>query len=266
MLQSSVCLLHPRLVFRPTLPLLVMLCVGAVGCPQPFDSKLQAGDAAARAGKWQDARTAWAEAAKLDPKSATALARRGLAEWQVGDRTAALESWAAALELSPGQELALEGLALGALDAADAGAAVTRLGGVEQPRGSLRLTLARALLARGAADDATMAAAHLQAALLETPADPDALYLLGSAQIASRKFGDAQGTFEALQRAHPARALGAYGLARLAAAQGRQTDTLLNLTAAKNVAGSSWNGAQVAADPAFAFLSENADFRALVGK
>ncbi|MFZ5443685.1 MAG: tetratricopeptide repeat protein [Myxococcota bacterium] len=251
---------------RSTHLLFVLLCGVAAGCPKPYEAKLQAGEAAARAGRWKDARDAWAEAAKLEPGAALPLARRGLAEWQLGERPAALESWRAAVQLEPAQPLALEGLALGALAATDAGAAVAHLGALDSPQGSLRLTLARALLARGADTDASAALTHLTAALAEAPQDADTLYLLGSAQIVLKKYGDAQGTFEALQRAHPTSPLGSYGLARLAAAQARQTDTLLNLTAAKNVAGSGWNAAQVAADPAFAFLSDNADFKALVGK
>lgn len=249
---------------RPTI--LVLALLWGVGCQRPFEARLQAGDDAARAGRWGDARAAWAEAAKLDATSGLALARRGLAEWTLGDRDAAVDSWGAAVKLDPTQALALEGLALSSLGVADAGAAVSVLSAVAAPVGSLRLVLARSLLARGAAGDATTAVTHLQAALLEAPTDADALYLLGSAQIASRKFADAQGTFEALERAHPSLPLGSYGLARLAAAQARQTDTLLNLTAAKKIAGAGWNAAQVAADPAFAFLSENADFKTLVGK
>jgi hypothetical protein len=60
--------------------------------------------------------------------------------------------------------------------------------------------------------------------------------------------------------------LGGYGLARLAAAQSRQTDALLYLGEAKNAAGSSWNSERVAADPAFAFLAQTPEFKALVGK
>jgi hypothetical protein len=49
----------------------------------------------------------------------------------------------------------------------------------------------------------------------------------------------------------------------VAATQGRATDALLHLTAARRAAGAAWRPASVAADPAFDFLSDNGDFRVL---
>ena len=131
---------------------------------------------------------------------------------------------------------------------------------------SFQLVLAQALLARGGPDDAAAALVAAQRAATASPGDPEVDYLVGSAQIALRRFSDAQGTLEALQRRHPDSPLGSYGLARLAAAQSRQTDALLHLSAARAAAGSAWNPERVAADPAFAFLISAPEFKALVGK
>ncbi len=248
------------------LSLLAALCLFAAACQKPLEARLQAGDAAARVGKWAAARDAWAEAVKLDPASSRAYAKLGVAHWQLGQRSDAAEAWSKAVQLDSAAEFALEGLARVDLAAGDAGAAVGRLEAVSAPGGSVRLALAQALLARGASDDAAAALAHAQAVAGLTPDDADALYLVGSAQIAMRRFSDAQGTLDTLQRRHPALALGSYGLARLAAAQSRQTDVILNLSAARASAGSSWNPDLVAADPAFSFISATPEFKALVGK
>lgn len=244
-------------------PLFAALCVLGGACQKPLDARIQAGDSAAVAGQWAAARDAWGEAVKLEPGSANAHAKLGVALWQLGQKDDAARAWAKAVELDPSMDLAREGLARLALELGDAGAALDFLAGVKEPRASLQLALAQALLARG---DAMTALGHAQAVLAATPDDVDAAYLVGSAQIALRRFSDAQDTLEKLQRAHPNLPLGSYGLARLAAAQSRQTDALIHLTAAKATAGSSWKADLVAADPAFVFLAASPDFKALVGK
>lgn len=235
-------------------------------CQSAFDTFMQRGDDAAHRAKWAEARDAFSEATKANPSSAPAHARLGMAAWLVGDRPLALKEWGEAVALEPANALALEGLARASLEAGDAAAVVSSLDKLDAPTGTLRLTLARALLARGQDGDAVRALELAKAALLASPDDPEARYLLGSAQIALKKYADAQGTLDELQRQHPKSPLGSYGLARLAAAQGRQTDTLLHLREARDVSGSSWNPERVAADPAFGFLAATPDFKALVGK
>jgi hypothetical protein len=227
---------------------------------------MQKGDAAALQSKWPEARDAFAEAVKVAPQSAPAHAKLGVAAWEAGDRPLALKEWAEALSLDALNAVALEGQARASLEAGDAGGAVTSLDKVINPTGGLRLTLARALLSRGQEGDVVRALELAKAALTETPTDPETQYVLGSAQIALKRYADAQATLDGLQRQHPRSALGGYGLARLAAAQSRQTDALLYLGEAKNAAGSSWNSERVAADPAFAFLAQTPEFKALVGK
>lgn len=244
--------------------LAVALCV-LCACQKPLDARLQAGDEAARAGRWPDAHAAYADAVALDASSGPAHARLGLASWELGKHDEAVAAWTTAARLQPQNEEAAEGLARAALEAADAGAAVQRLEPVKAPtRPSFHATLARALLARGAPEDAPAALAAAQRAAAALPGDPEADYLVGSAQLALKRYGDAQATLEGLLRRHPRSPLGSYGLARLAAAQHRPTDALLQLAAARTAAGSGWNPARVAADPAFAFLSATPEFKALL--
>lgn len=258
-------MLESRRLLRPVpLALCTLLCLG--GCQKPFDLQFQKGEAAANAGKWTDARAAFAEAVKLDPQSAAAHARLAAVAWRTDDVALAESEWTATLTIDPVNELAVDGLARIALSRGDAGAALEATNPISEFKGSLRLTRARALLARSTGNDLEVAQALVQASLTETPFDAETMYLLGSLHIAFKRYGDAQGTFDELQRQHPKSALGSYGLARLAAAQNRQTDTLLYLAEARNTAGSSWQADRVAADPAFAFVSATAEFKALVGK
>ena len=236
-------------------------------CQKPLDARLQAGDTAARAGKWEDARARWTEATELDAHCAAAFAKLGVALWELGRKDEAASAWSQAVALEPSGEDALEGLARLDLERLDAGAAVSRLLTVPAPAAtSFQLVLAQSLLARGGPDDAAAALVAAQHAAAASPADPEVDYLIGSAQIALRRFSDAQATLEGLQRRRPESPLGSYGLARLAAAQSRQTDALLHLSAARAAAGSGWNPERVAADPAFAFLLSAPEFKALVGK
>lgn len=257
-------MVHPAAVSRLVLAFaLSALCA----CQKPLDARLQAGDAAARAGKWEEARSQWTAATQLDARSPAAHAKLGAALWQLGLKDDAAVAWAQALTIEAGSEDALEGLARLDLERLDAGAAVGRLSTVQTPVAtSFQLVLAQALLARGGPDDAASALASAQRAAASGLGDPEVDYLIGSAQIALRRFGDAQSTLEALQRRHPESPLGSYGLARLAAAQSRQTDALLHLSAARAAAGSGWNPVRVAADPAFAFLIAAPEFKALVSK
>ncbi len=257
------------MVHRPAVSRLLLafaLCA-LCACQKPLDAKLQAGDAAARAGKWDVARAAWAEATQLDPKSALAHGKLGVALWELGLKDEAAVAWHAAVAIDPNEEDAVGSLARLDLERSDAGAAVERvllLRGPVSP--AFHLILTRALLARGGPDDAAAALVAAEHAAAAGPFDPEAAYLVGSAQIALRRFSDAQGTLEGLQRRRPELPLGSYGLARLAAAQSRQTDALLHLSAARAAAGSAWDPQRVAADPAFAFLSTAPEFKALVSR
>lgn len=258
-------MVHRRAVSR--LVSAFALCALLIGCQKPLDAKLQAGDAAARAGKWDVARTRWTEAAQLDPHSAVAQAKLGVALYELGLQDEAAAAWSAAVAIEPNAEDAVSALARLDLEHLDAGAAVDRLLLVPAPAtAAFNRVLAQALLARGLPDDAAAALAAANRAAAASPGEPENEYLVGSAQIALRRFSDAQGTLEALQRRFPNLPLGSYGLARLAAAQNRQTDALLHLSAARAAAGSSWNPERVAADPAFVFLTPAPEFKALVSK
>ncbi|HEY0881188.1 MAG TPA: tetratricopeptide repeat protein, partial [Archangium sp.] len=102
-------------------------------CRAPLERTLQAGDDAARAGKWEEARIAWAEAAALDEKSVSARVKLGIAQYELGRRDEAAASWTAALALDGKADEALEGLARLELERGDAGAALERLDAVKPP-------------------------------------------------------------------------------------------------------------------------------------
>jgi tetratricopeptide (TPR) repeat protein len=224
-------------------------------CQGDAEAALARGNAAARDGRLDEARARFAEAIAAQPRGARAHALAGNAAHALGRGAEAAAAWARALELEPGQPMAALGLAQLALEAGDAGACLDRLSAVPAAEAA-RLTRARALLLRGAAGDAATVLSELEGAT-----SPDAAFLRASALLALGRFADAQAAFEALALRAPA--LGSYGLARVAATQGRATDALLHLTAARRAAGAAWRPASVAADPAFDFLSDNGDFRAL---
>lgn len=238
-----------------------------LACAKPSERQLDRGNEAAAAGRLDEAKAAYQAAAAQDPSSARAQALLGNARWSAGDRPGAARAWQAARALEAKNAEAARGLALAALEAGDAGAALEELGPLEGGAGAgERLLRARALLARGAPGDAEQALADAQAAAAAAPAAAEPVYLVGSAQVALRRFADAQATFEGLQKASPRSPLGPYGLARLAAAQSRSTDTLLYLKQARAAAGPAWSPDLVGSDPAFNFLAESPDFRELLGR
>lgn len=244
-------------MFRSSLVLVGCLLAA---CEKPLEAHLRQGEAAARRHDWQAAREAFEAATQDDPQSAAAEARLGSALFELRQWEAAQAAWAKARALDPKDLLAAEGLAQLALEAHDAGAALATLEG----SGSSLLE-ARALLARGAPGDAAAALELAQTHLGVHADEAAALYLAGSAQIALQRYADAQATLDRLQRAWPKSPSGSYGLARLAAAQQRSTDVLLNLRAARDASGPAWDAAAVAADPAFAFVADRPDFKELVG-
>lgn len=243
-------------------PVLLIVLVSLCACRKPVEARLAEGDAAAVAGRWEEARSKWEAARDLSPELALTHARLGAALWHLGRNAEAVTAWQRAVELDATCEDAVEGLARSALAVGDAGAALTVLSTVVDPASlTFKRVQVRALLARGADGDAD-AAMTIVSGLGDAP---ESIYLLGSTQIALKRYSDAQATLDGLARAHPKSPLGSYGLARLAAAQSRQTDALLNLSAARAAAGADWRPVEVAADPAFAFLATTPEFKALVG-
>ena len=236
------------------------------GCQRAAEREVDRGNAAASQGKLEAARDAYEAAAAAEPGSSRARALLGQAELSLGHRAEAAKAFDAALAANATDAVALLGRAHLALEARDAGAALTlltRLPAEATVSAEAHLARARALLLRGGDHDAQDALREAEAARALRPADVAAAYLLGSCQIALGRFSDAQGTFDALERAHPQSAFGPYGLARLAAAQGRATDAILHLKAARASQGP-WSADTVALDPAFAFLSGEPAFQELL--
>jgi Tfp pilus assembly protein PilF len=192
-------------------------------------------------------------------------ARLSLAEvlFKSGQEENAAKAYAAVLEIDATNPEASIGLARIELQRGEATQAIERLGNALEKgpgRPDLRAELALAFVQRNADGDLTRALADSDRALKAAPKDPDVLYTRGSVLTAAHKFEDAQAALDQLERASPRSALAPYGLARLAAAQGRKTDVMLHLRAARAASGALWQPEPVAADPAFAFLKEDPDF------
>jgi tetratricopeptide (TPR) repeat protein len=250
-------------VVRALLPVLFLL----TACARPEERAIARGNDAAAKGDLQKARGLYQEATRLNPESAHAWALLGSASYSVGDHPAAAEAFKAAQAKEPASAEAARGLATLALEAHDAGAALTWLAGAPElatlPGG--RVLQARALLERGAQGDAEGALSLAEALTAQSPQSPDAAYLKGSALVALHRYADAQATFEALLQTAPRSPLGPYGLARLAAAQSRSTDTLLYLRQARTLAGAAWSKDLAKADPAFGFLTGSTELADVLG-
>lgn len=233
------------------------------GCPSSAERLLQEGHQQARRGHWSEAATAYEAASKSDPGNAQAQALLGVANLRLNRRPAAASAFDKALSIEPGSVQAKLGLAGLAVDALDAGAALSWVEPLtESPAAIIR---GRALLLRAGVGDSDAALKEARAAVALEPASVEARYLEGSALLALTRFAEAQTSFEALERSNRESPFGPYGLARVAAAQRRSTDALLYLKAARAASKTSWSPPAVAADPAFAFLVGSPAFTDVVG-
>ncbi len=239
-----------------------LLLIG-VACAEPGAPSIARGNRAALEGRLAEAEAAFTQACTEAPTLARAHALLGNALWAEAKAPEALVAWQDALKLDPAQRDAALGLARIDLQRGEATAAIDRLTRALEKgtgRADLRAALALAFIQRNADGDLTRALADSERALKAAPKDPDVLYTRGSVLTAAHKFDEAQAALDLLERANPRSLLAPYGLARLAAAQGRKTDVMLHLRAARAAAGASWQPEPVAADPAFAFLKEDPDF------
>jgi tetratricopeptide (TPR) repeat protein len=234
-----------------------------MGCSSTAERQVEAGNAAAAAGAWPRALSAYRAASDARPSDARVKGLVGIAALATNDPALAARAWSEALSLDPATSEARLGLAQLAVTAADAGAALSLL--EPETSSTARRLRARALLLRGAPADAEAALTEARAAADTEPVAPEAHYLVGSALLVLSRFAEAQTAFETAERVAPRSALGVYGLARLAAIQRRETDTLLYLKAAKSRLGGSWRADAVARDPAFAFLAGSPGFTELIG-
>ncbi|MBI3181968.1 MAG: tetratricopeptide repeat protein [Myxococcales bacterium] len=117
---------------------------------------------------------------------------------------------------------------------------------------------------RGGPGDAERAITDTAEAMRIAPKNPSALYTRGCAFLAAQDPKAAGEAFELLKKAHPTSPLGPYGLARVAAASGRETDVVLHLretkAKAKGLPGA-WDPEEIRKDPAFQFVKDKKDFQ-----
>jgi tetratricopeptide (TPR) repeat protein len=242
---------------------LVVFGVLGAGCQSTAERQVEAGNVAAAAGAWPEALSAYRAASEARPSDARIKSLVGIAAAATDAPAQAARAWSEALSLDPGTSEARLGLAQLAVTAADAGAALSLLEPETSP--TARQLRARTLLLRGAPADAEAALTEARAVALADPSAPEAHYLAGSALLVLSRFAEAQTAFEAAERIAPRSALGPYGLARLAAIQRRETDTVLYLKTARTRLGRAWRADAVSRDPAFAFLAGSPGFTELVG-
>lgn len=255
-----------RARWRNATGLVVFLVLPFAGCPSTAERLLQEGHQQAKKGRWAEAATAYEAASKADPGSAQAQALVGVATLRLDQRPLAASAFDKALTIDPNSRQARLGLGELALDALDAGAALSLIDSLNtESEPGAAIIRCRALLLRGAAGDGEAAMKEARRAMSLDPASPEARYLEGSVYLAMAQYAEAQMMFEELERTSRQSPLGPYGLARVAAAQRRPTDVLLYLKAARAVSKGAWSPPAVAADPAFAFLVGSPAFTDVVG-
>lgn len=252
-----------RARWRYATGLVVFLVLPFAGCPSTAERLLQQGHQQAKKGRWAEAATAYEAASKADPANAQAQALVGLANLRLNQRPLAATAFDKALAIDSASREARLGLGGLALDALDAGAALSWVDTLNEPVATV--IRGRALLLRAGAGDGEAALKEARAAIALEPTSIEARYLEGCALLALARFAEAQTAFEALERTSRESAFGPYGLARVAAAQRRSTDVLLYLKAARAASKGAWSPPAVAADPAFAFLAGSSAFNDVVG-
>jgi Flp pilus assembly protein TadD len=236
--------------------LLFSLLLGA--CLDGGERHVREGNRAAQAGRLEEARSAYAAALEAHPRDVRARVLLANVLATLHDLPAARSEYTTVLAHDGDNAGARVGLARLTLGEGDASAALDLLAPLA-PQPETRLLRARALIARGQAGDGAQA-------LLELKDDrsTEATYLKGAALVLDRRFAEAQATLEGLERLSAPFAR--YGMARVAAAQGRAADVLLHLRATRAAQGPAWDAAAVAADPAFDFLHDSPDLQPLLAK
>jgi tetratricopeptide (TPR) repeat protein len=236
---------------------------GAGACPEPDTAARLHGNVAARARRFAEARGAFEEAVRAVPTAPQNHVLLGNVLFALRSFPEAAAAWKNAISLDAQEPSARLGLARWAIQTGASAKALRELHALpasEQRTVGARCVSALALLARGLPGDAQEALLQARAALEVEPDSHDAAYLEGSSLLALSLLTEAQVAFEALQRRAPPTPLGSYGLARVAAAQGRSADAILHLQVARRVAGATWAPRSVLNDPAFVFLSTDTSF------
>ncbi|MBK7858847.1 MAG: tetratricopeptide repeat protein [Archangiaceae bacterium] len=243
------------MVRSPALPLLL-----ALACSSPGQNEVDEGNRLAAAGRFDDAASSY-RAACAKTRSARPRELLGMSLHAAGKLDEARAAWLEAAQLQPDAADAQLGLSRIDLERGDLSAALDRLDRIleRQPKNHrARTERAIVLLKRHGQGDAEHAYADSQLALASAPHDPDALYTHASACLASKKLAEATAAFGRLKPLRPA--LAAWGLARVAAAESRNTDVIVHLREARDAADAGWVASEVREDPAFRYLWDDPEF------
>lgn len=250
---------------------LALAALGLAACSEPGQTEMARGNALASRGQLDQAIEAYraasaAASGKARPRELLGHAlfgRRRLAE--------ARGAYQEALRLEPPALEARIGLSRIEAEEGKLDQAIERLGEIlsAQPRNlHARLSRAHLYLRRAGAGDAQRAIEDTALAMRAAPKNASVLYTRGCAFLAAGEASGAREAFELLGRAHPDSPLAPYGLARVSAAQGKETDVVLHLRQTREKAQrlpGAWEPEQIEKDPAFQFIKEKKDFQEVFG-
>lgn len=241
------------------------------GCAEPGQTEIARGNVLAARKQFEAALSAYRAAARTAPHKARPRELIGHLLFDLGRTSEARAAYEEAVKVEPKGALEAR-IGLARLDAEDHNldGALKRLQEVlaEQPN-NLYALLSRANVAirRGGPQDAELAIADTAKAMLIAPKSPAVLYTRGASFIASGRLTEAEDSFRLLEQAHPDSPLAWYGRARVAAVQRDRERILSNLreARAKAARGSDgWNPRQILSDPEFRFVKDDPQFVSIV--
>ncbi|MHB8418624.1 MAG: tetratricopeptide repeat protein [Myxococcales bacterium] len=236
-------------------------CLSA--CHEKAQTHLARGNVLGNQGKVAEAIAEYQAAAAADPSLSTPWLRLGNLLYDQGKKAQAMAAYRQATARNPGQVDAWIGLARTQSEEghdADARASLRRAIDADPKNLYARLSRAQLALDDG---DASAALADAKAASALNDRDPSVLYVYGSAMLAARDLSGAAAAFDRIASLDANSSLAPYGRARLALAEGKNTEALDALKAV--VARAPAQRRAIASDPAFAALRGDPAFRALLG-
>ncbi len=256
--------------------LLLLACPLALGCTEPGQTEIAKGNVFASKGELDKAIEAYKAASAAAPTKARPHELIGHVYFDQKKYEKARAAYETALRIEP--QVAIEakiGLARIAADEARGDEkkldeAIERLTDVlkTQPQNVYALlSRANLYMRRAKEGDLDGAIEDTAKAMAIDERNASVLYTRGCAFLAKKDPKGARELFEKLAKTHPASPLAPYGLARVAAFEGKVTDALLLLREAKEKGEGKkgWNPDEVREDTAFRAMKDNEQFKQLLG-
>lgn len=244
-------------------PLFFLSCLLIAGCES---AQVKEGHRAGARGEWREAAEHFAAAAQAEPNRTEVWVFVGHARLAAGERSAAQDAYRKAIALDGSSVPARLGLSRIRVISQDWAGGLEYLKPLlesKTPPADAWVLQAMALLGRGAPQDVKTALEAIDRALAVRPHDGAASYVKGCALLVAKRYEDAQRVFDELEQQPGQEAWSIWGQARLAAAQGRKADVLMNLRRAASLKTPSFELERLLQDPAFAFMKDDPDFQAV---